>query len=134
MTHLPPSSTDVLIVGAGIAGASLAAALAPYRRVLLVEAEDAPGYHATGRSAAFWHETYGGPAIQPLSKASFNLLRDPPADFSERGFLSPRAAFNLGRRDEAAVVGRVDLVFAAAVGELHVRVARDRDGDGGLAG
>jgi D-arginine dehydrogenase len=50
MSDPRPSSTDVLIVGAGIAGASVAAALAPHRRVLTVEAEEAPGYHATGRS------------------------------------------------------------------------------------
>lgn len=113
MTGTFPSSIDVLIVGAGIGGASLAASLAPYRSVLLIEAETMPGYHATGRSAAFWHETYGGPAIQPLSKASFELLRDPSRDFSERGFLSPRAAFNLGRRDEARVVDEFTADFAA---------------------
>ncbi len=44
---------DIAIVGAGIAGASLAAAIGSRARVLLIEAEDAPGYHATGRSAAF---------------------------------------------------------------------------------
>src|SRR3546814_7214810 len=86
------------------AGASLAAALAPYRRVLMVEAEDAPGYHATGRSAAFWQETYGGPGVQPLSIASFGALHDPPRDFSARGFLSPRTAINLARRDDAVAV------------------------------
>src|SRR3546814_17671733 len=59
---------DVAIVGAGIAGASLAAEAAPHASVLLIEAEDAPGYHATGRSAAFWSATYGGPHIQPLPK------------------------------------------------------------------
>ncbi|MEY4305545.1 MAG: hypothetical protein RIT52_1720, partial [Pseudomonadota bacterium] len=58
---------DVAIIGAGMAGASLAAALAPQMRVLLLEAEDHPGYHATGRSAAFWSETYGGPLVQPLT-------------------------------------------------------------------
>lgn len=104
MTDAPPSSTDVLIVGAGIAGASLAAALAPWRRVLLIEAEDAPGYHATGRSAAFWHETYGGPGVQPLSAASFDLLNDPPRAFSDHGFLSRRTALNLARREDAVDV------------------------------
>lgn len=113
MTDTPPSSTDVLIVGAGIAGASLAAALSPHRRVLLIEAEEMPGYHATGRSAAFWHETYGGPKIQPLSTASYGLLHSPPAEFSERGFLSPRAAFNLGHRDEAATVDAFTAEYAA---------------------
>lgn len=108
-----PSSTDVLIVGAGIAGASLAAALAPYRRVLLIEAEEAPGYHATGRSAAFWHETYGGAGVQPLSIASFGLLDNPPREFSDRGFLSPRTALNLGRREDATAVDAFTARFAA---------------------
>src|SRR3546814_10301057 len=74
MTDRPPSATDVLIVGAGIAGASLAAALAPWRRVVLAEAEDAPGYHATGRSAAFWHETYGGRSEEHTSELQ-SLIR-----------------------------------------------------------
>lgn len=108
-----PSSTDVLIVGAGIAGASLAAALAPYRRVLLIEAEEAPGYHATGRSAAFWHETYGGAGVQPLSIASFGLLDNPPCEFSDRGFLSTRTALNIGRREDAAAVDAFAARFAA---------------------
>lgn len=113
MTDSLPSSTDVLIVGAGIAGASLAASLAPFRRVMLVEAEGAPGYHATGRSAAFWHESYGGVQIQPLSAASFAMLDNPPADFSERGFLSPRAALTIGRTGEAAAVDAFAAEFRA---------------------
>ncbi|WP_312846623.1 FAD-dependent oxidoreductase [Sphingopyxis sp. PET50] len=74
MTGTLPSDIDVLIVGAGIAGASLAAELAPHRRVLMIEAEDSPGYHATGRSAAFWQESYGGVGVQPLTAASFDTL------------------------------------------------------------
>lgn len=67
-------NVDVAIIGAGIAGASLAAELAPHCSVVLLEAEDMPGYHSTGRSAAFWHETLGGPLVQPLTKASFGAL------------------------------------------------------------
>ena len=66
-----PSDIDVLIVGAGIAGASLAAELAPHRRVLMIESEEVAGFHATGRSAAFWQESYGGVGVQPLTAASF---------------------------------------------------------------
>lgn len=124
MTEKPPSATDVLIVGAGIAGASLAAALSPWRRILLVEAEDAPGYHATGRSAAFWHETYGGAAVQPLSAASFGALNDPAPDFAERGFLSPRTALTLGRRSEAGAVDAFAAEFTAK-GVDVIRMAGD---------
>lgn len=120
MTAAPPSATDVLIVGAGIAGASLAAALAPWRRVMLVEAEESPGYHATGRSAAFWHETYGGAGVQPLSVASFDTLARPAPEFSDRGFLSPRSALTLGRCSEAAAVD----AFTAEFGAKGVDVVR----------
>lgn len=88
---------DVAIVGAGIAGASLAAELAGHASVLLLEAEDAPGYHSTGRSAAFWSETYGGPLVQPLTTAS-------QAWFQANGLLGPRGALYLGRAtDEPAM-------------------------------
>lgn len=113
MTDAPPSATDVLIVGAGIAGASLAAALAPYRSVMLAEAEDLPGYHATGRSAAFWHETYGGAGVQPLTIASLELLDCPPRKFSDRGFLFPRTALTIGKRSEAAAVDAFAAEFQA---------------------
>ena len=79
---------DFLIVGAGIAGASLAAELAPAGSVLIVEAEDMPGYHATGRSAAFWSETYGGPLVQPLTSASYRFLADPDPAFCGRTFIA----------------------------------------------
>jgi D-arginine dehydrogenase len=51
--------TDILIVGGGIAGASLAARLAGERKVTLIEAEDLCGRHSTGRSAAFWQASLG---------------------------------------------------------------------------
>ena len=93
---------DFAIIGAGMAGASLAAELAPYARVLVLEAEDTPGYHSTGRSAAFWEECYGGPGIVPLTLASGDYLR-------EHGFLSPRGALYIGRgEDRPAMDGFVD--------------------------
>ena len=82
---------DIAIVGAGIAGASLAAECAPDAKVVLLEAEDAPGYHTTGRSAAFWEECYGGPALVPLTMASGHYLRD-------NGFLKERGALYIAKR------------------------------------
>ena len=86
---------DIVIVGAGMAGASLAAEVAPHASVALLEAEHIPGYHATGRSAAFWTETYGGPGVQPLTTASGPFLTQPPQDFAEQGFLGARGALHL---------------------------------------
>ena len=61
---------DLVIVGAGIAGASLAWRLAARRRVLLLEREPQPGMHATGRSAAMFMESYGPPQVRALTRAS----------------------------------------------------------------
>jgi D-arginine dehydrogenase len=84
---------DIVIVGAGMAGASLAAELAPHASVLVLEAEDRPGFHATGRSAAFWVESYGGPFVLPLTVASGRYL-------GEHGFLSDRGGLNIARKDQ----------------------------------
>jgi D-arginine dehydrogenase len=81
---------DIAVVGAGMAGASLAAAIGDAAGVVLVEAEAHPGYHSTGRSAAFWSESYGGPFVQPLTTASEPFLR-------EHGFLRPRGGLHLAR-------------------------------------
>ena len=97
---------DFAIVGAGIAGASLAAGLAPHGRVLLLEAEDRAGYHATGRSAAFWTESYGGPLVQPLTTASFGFL-------AEHGLLAERGGLTLARAAEAAGLDAFARTFAA---------------------
>ena len=100
---------DVAIVGAGMAGASLAAELAGEARVLILEAESQPGYHSTGRSAAFWSETYGGPLIQPLTSASGRFLAAPPIDFADRPLLTPRGALHV-----AAPGGEAALAALAA--------------------
>ena len=88
---------DILIVGGGIAGASLGAEVASKRRTLIIEAEEHCGYHATGRSAAFFLESYGGPVVARLAAASHDFLAAPPDEFAEQGFLRPRGALHLSR-------------------------------------
>lgn len=105
---------EVVIVGAGIAGASLAAELAPHMSVILIEAEDQPGYHATGRSAAFWSETYGGPLVQPLSSASGPFLAAPDPAFSDRSFLKSRGALMIGRASDEEQVSAFLTEFAGS--------------------
>ncbi len=97
-------SFDIAIIGAGIAGASLAWALGRQSegrlRVALVEMESAPGYHTTGRSAAFWVESYGGPGIVPLSRASRGFFESPPPGFTAGPLLSPRGGLNIAPPDD----------------------------------
>jgi D-arginine dehydrogenase len=101
----PAQAYDVALIGAGMAGASLAAELAPHAKVLLAEAEDQPGYHATGRSAAFWEECYGGPHVVPLTLASGPYLR-------EHGTLSPRGALYIGRAEDEGAIDAFLRLFA----------------------
>lgn len=98
------SAYNFAVVGAGIAGASLAAELAAHASVLVLEAESMPGYHATGRSAAFWEECYGGPEIVPLTLASGDYLR-------EHGFLSRRGALYIGRDSERDLLDEFEARF-----------------------
>ncbi|GGB16291.1 glycerol-3-phosphate dehydrogenase [Sphingomonas metalli] len=102
---------DVAIVGAGMAGASLASALARHVRVLVLEAESQPGFHATGRSAAFWSETYGGPGVQPLTTASGPMLRT-------GGFLDPLGSLHLGEAPDRPKAGALLSAFAGRPVEL----------------
>jgi len=83
---------DAVIVGAGIAGASFAHALAPHARVLLLEREAHPGVHSTGRSAAMFMESYGPPQVRALTRASRAFYEQPPAGFAEAPILSARGA------------------------------------------
>lgn len=91
MTDNHPAA-DVIIVGAGIAGASLAAFLSETHRVVLLEAEAQPGQHSTGRSAAMFMESYGTATIRALTRASRAFYESPPAGFAETPLLAPRGA------------------------------------------
>ena len=91
------SDFDVVIVGGGIAGASLGSQIAHRRRTLIIEAEQYCGYHSTGRSAAFWLESYGGPTVGLLTAASHDFLHNPPADFVDRSLLRRRGALHVSR-------------------------------------
>lgn len=85
-----PVKADVLIVGGGIAGASVGYWLAPHLKTVLLERESQPGYHSTGRSAALFSETYGTRQVRALTAASRAFLETPPAGFAEHPILTPR--------------------------------------------
>ena len=94
---------DYLIIGAGIAGASVGYWLGPHGRTVVLEGAEQPGYHATGRSAAMIIDSYGPALVRALTVASRNFFERPPAQFADSSLLRPRGALMLGRhgQDEA---------------------------------
>ena len=86
---------DIAIIGAGIAGASLAWRLRKKASVVLIERENIPGYHATGRSTFTFVETYGNPLVRRLTSASRSFYKNPPAGFSDSQLLMPRGNLSL---------------------------------------
>ena len=103
-------TSDVLIIGAGMAGASVAYFLAPHARVQVLEGEAQPGYHATGRSAAMYSETYGNACVRALTTASKPFYCQPPAGFSPYPLLAPRGALIVGsaaRQDQLREAWRI---------------------------
>lgn len=103
-----------------MAGLSLAAHLAADARVLVIEAEDAPGYHATGRSVAFWTESYGGPGVQPLTTVSGPMLAKPDADLSAESFLTPRGALHIGGGVEEPAAREMARLFGGQGVEMRL--------------
>lgn len=95
---------DIAIIGGGIAGAAAAANLAPHARVLVLERESQPGYHATGRSAALFSEIYGNASIRALTRASRAFLCTPPEGFAEASLVSPRGALYVATAEQLSAL------------------------------
>lgn len=91
---------DVAIIGAGMVGASIAYHLAGKRRVVLLEAESAPGYHSTGRSAAMYVPAYGPAAIRALTRASGAFFNAPPEGLVSGTLLRERGALFVANPDQ----------------------------------
>ena len=107
---------EVAVIGAGIAGASVAAEISSQASVLLLEMERQPGYHSTGRSAAAFSETYGPAPIRALTRASADFYGNPPAGFTATPLLSRRGVILVAREDQ--------------LGSLEEMIAEISDADG----
>jgi len=105
MSH--PHRVDFVVVGAGIAGASVASALAARGSVAVLDMEEHAGYHSTGRSAALYSAIYGNPVIRALTRASREFLFEPPAGFSPHPLVSPRPTLYFARKDQVTSLERM---------------------------
>lgn len=116
--------TDCIVIGAGIAGASAAAFLALDRKVVLVEAEEAAGYHTTGRSAALWILNYGPPDVRALTGASRDFFETPPPGFSETPLLAHRPVLTVASAGQEADFAEI---MRVGVGLRPITVEAVRD-------
>ena len=95
---------DVIVIGAGMAGASVAYFMAPHARVLVLEREEHAGVHSTGRSAALFSETYGSAQVRALTRAARRFFDHPPEGFAGHPILSPRGSVSIGTVDHVEKV------------------------------
>jgi D-arginine dehydrogenase len=93
-------SADFVVIGAGIAGASVAYRLAEHGTVAILEREPIAGYHTTGRSAAVFTEAYETDEVRALTRVSRDFLVDPPAGFTDVALLSPMSVLYVARSDQ----------------------------------
>jgi D-arginine dehydrogenase len=91
---------DFLVVGSGIAGASIACELAPHAKVIVAEQEDRAGYHTSGRSAAMYIVSYGVAPVRMLTAVSRAFFDSPPDGFADYPLLTPRGCLTIARKDQ----------------------------------
>lgn len=117
------SSADILVIGGGIAGLSAAAALAPYAKVIVLEAEEQIGFHSSGRSATMVHYALGDRLVRALTLASRPFFEDPPASFSEAPVGHRMPVLVHAREDERAALDALETEIShfATVERLDAR-------------
>lgn len=100
---------EIAIVGAGIAGAGVAAALGAEKSIVILEMESRPGYHSTGRSAAQFAMSYGNASVRQLNRGAWPMFQDMPKVFFPYELLAPRGVLHIANREN---VGELDALLA----------------------
>ncbi len=111
---------DIAVIGAGIAGATTAAALAADYKVALIEAEEQAGYHTTGRSAAIWVLNYGPPDVRVLTGLSREFFLNPPPDIADGSLGTHRQNIYLAPAHQTAAL---DALIAQDLGIVDMELA-----------
>jgi D-arginine dehydrogenase len=99
-------TSDILVIGGGIAGLSAAAALSRHAKVTVIEAEEQVGYHSSGRSATMLHYFLGDRLVRELTLASRGFVEQPPDGFDQLGHAMPVLIF--ARDDELAALDALE--------------------------
>ena len=113
------SHADFIIIGGGIAGASTGFWLSQHGKVLVLERENHPAYHSTGRSAALYTAAYGTPQVRALTLASRAFFDQPPAGFCEHPLLTPRGEMTVDFTGDPAELDSQYLSAKATVAQVE---------------
>lgn len=116
---------DFIVVGAGIAGASISYELAEAGRVCLVEGESRAGIHATGRSAALFAPSYGGAEIRAITRASRAFFDNPPTGFCERPLLEERGCLYIASHEQRDNLAAMVAAIRDSGGEVDILGAEE---------
>jgi D-arginine dehydrogenase len=117
------SDFDFLIIGAGASGAGAAYQLAKLGKTAILEAEDMPGYHSTGRSAALFTRNYGPAAVRAVSAVSYDFFQSPPEGFTDHPLLTPRGGLSVAFKSEEAKLDKIKALGSDAHPIHEVSVA-----------
>jgi D-arginine dehydrogenase len=131
-------SSDIIVIGGGIAGLSAASTLSKHARVTVLEAEGAVGYHSSGRSAAMLHYALGDPLVRALTLASRGFFETPPTDFTDVPLGHRMPVLIHAREDEPAALDQLDSAIAPFArmervdeADIHELCPVVRTGEGG---
>ena len=104
--------SDILVIGGGVAGLSAAAALSPLAKVIVLEAEEAIGFHSSGRSATLLHYALGDRLIRALTFASRSFFERPPEGFGDAPLATPMPVLVHARAEEKAELDQLEADIA----------------------